>query len=139
MEVKAPTWDAASALLRVHQNLPAVDGVRKLRAPSQAPALDLGAEVALLPLLLRSLRQQSQDRRHISTQVNTSFNLFRFIASQFIKRHDTLLASLLLHLLHQHTVAAFEAHAGHLRRPQVLNPAVPCAERRRRETAACDA
>ena len=84
MEVKAPTWDAASALLRVHQNLPAVDGVRELRSSGQAPALDLGAEVALLPLLLRSLRQQSQDRRHISTQVNTSFHFFRFISREFI-------------------------------------------------------
>ena len=54
MEVKAPTWDAASALLRVHQNLPAVDGVRKLRAAREAPALDLGAEVALFSFFLRS-------------------------------------------------------------------------------------
>ena len=59
IEVKAPTWDAASALLRVHQNLPPVDGVRELRSPREAPALDLRAEVALLPFLLRSLRQQS--------------------------------------------------------------------------------
>ena len=138
MEVKAPTWDAASALLRVHQNLPAVDGVRKFRAPSQTPALDLGAEVALLPLLLRSLRQQSQDSGHISTQVNTSFNLFRFVPSEFIERHDALLPRLLLDLLHQDTVAALEAHAGHLRRAQVLDPAVACVDRRRRETGHVD-
>ena len=111
IEVKAPTWDAASALLRVHQNLPPVNRVRKLRSSGQTPALDLRPEVALLPLLLRSLRQQSQDSGHISTQVNTSFNLFRFVPSEFIERHDALLPRLLLDLPHQHTVAALEAHA----------------------------
>ena len=47
-------WDAARALLRVDQYLPPVDGVRKLRAAREAPALDLGPEVALFPFLLRS-------------------------------------------------------------------------------------
>ena len=42
-------------LLRVHEYLPPVDGVRKFRAAREAPALDLGAEVALFSFFLRSL------------------------------------------------------------------------------------
>ena len=36
MEVKAPTWDAASALLRVHQNLPPACDMYRLRRPKRA-------------------------------------------------------------------------------------------------------
>ena len=99
-------------LLRVHEYLPPVDGVRKFGPPREAPALDLGAEVALLSFLLRPFRQQSEHGRDVLAQVYSSPNLLGLVPSQFIERYNSLLPRLLLDLLHEYTIAALEAHAG---------------------------